>query len=416
MSSPLSNPHSPRLRQGTAAWRWSPARQVPGRRRCCRRSVPSGHRTLTSSGDVRRAPDATAARPAPRHRHGHRRRSAHAPSWRPGAVRRGHGAHHELRRSGSTIVVFEDVHWADEATLDVIRLVARRIDTIRAVIALSYREEELGADRPLRLMVGELASAVSFRRIPLSPLSPSAVARLAEPYGIDPQELHRTTAGNAFFVTEVLASGGTEIPATVRDAVLARAGRLSPGARTCSTPLRSRRRTPRRGCSRHSPARSTRRSTSASPRVCSSPPTVTSRSGTSSPDCPSRSRSRPPAHAAFIVSRSQRCSSGGAAIAISRASRITRTQPERGRPCSSFAPLAADHASSVGAHREAADQLARALRYAEAMPPAELALLLTRHAHECYLTDQVEDAIAALRKASASYRDQGDPMRRARRS
>src|SRR6185503_16661338 len=69
------------------------------------------------------------------------------------------------------------------------------------------------------------------RRVPLSPLSPDAVARLAEPYGIDPLELHRTTAGNAFFVTEVLATGGTEIPATVRDAVLARTGRRSPGAR-----------------------------------------------------------------------------------------------------------------------------------------------------------------------------------------
>ena len=76
-----------------------------------------------------------------------------------------------------------------------------------------------------------------------------------------------------------------------------------------------------------------------------------------------------------------------------------------------LAPRAADHASSVGAHREAADQLARALRYADAMPPAELALLLTRRAHECYVTDQVEDAIAALREASASYRDQGDRRR-----
>ena len=137
----------------------------------------------------------------------------------------------ELRTGGPTILVVEDIHWADEATLDVLRLVARRIETVRAVLAVSYREEELDARHPVRLMVGELASAVSLRRVPLLPLSPDAVARLAEPYGIDPLALHRTTAGNAFFVTEVLATGGTEIPVTVRDAVLARAGRLSPDAR-----------------------------------------------------------------------------------------------------------------------------------------------------------------------------------------
>ena len=92
-------------------------------------------------------------------------------------------------RGGPAIVVVEDIHWADEATLDVLRLVARRIETVRAVLAVSYREEELDPRHAVRLMVGELASAVSLRRVPLSPLSPDAVARLAEPYGIDPLEL-----------------------------------------------------------------------------------------------------------------------------------------------------------------------------------------------------------------------------------
>jgi hypothetical protein len=124
----------------------------------------------------------------------------------------------ELRRAGPTIVVIEDIHWADEATLDVIRLVARRIETVRTVIAVSCRDEELDARHLVRLMLGELASASSPPRTAVTP-SP-AVARLAEPFGIDLEELHRTTAGNAFFVTEVLASGGTAIPATAR-AVLA---------------------------------------------------------------------------------------------------------------------------------------------------------------------------------------------------
>ena len=203
-------------------------------------------------------------------------------------------------RGGPAIVVVEDIHWADEATLDVLRLVARRIETVRAVLAVSYREEELDPRHPVRLMVGELASAVSLRRVPLSPLSPDAVARLAEPYGIDPLELHRTTAGNAFFVTEVLAAGGSgdpghgprRRPRPHRAALAGRAGR----ARRC------RGRAAARGdlaLETLSGADSTHGSTSASPRACSSRWARASRSGTSWPASPSRSRSHRPARAAL---------------------------------------------------------------------------------------------------------------------
>src|SRR5260370_19213966 len=65
----------------------------------------------------------------------------------------------------------------------------------------------------------------------LSPLSEAAVRTLAAGSTLDPAALHRQTGGNPFFVTEVLASGTSGIPATVRDAVLARASRLSAKAR-----------------------------------------------------------------------------------------------------------------------------------------------------------------------------------------
>jgi hypothetical protein len=65
----------------------------------------------------------------------------------------------------------------------------------------------------------------------LAPLSPEAVALLARGSSIDPGHLYRKTAGNPFFVTEVLRSGLGGVPATVRDAVLARAARLSAAAR-----------------------------------------------------------------------------------------------------------------------------------------------------------------------------------------
>ena len=80
-------------------------------------------------------------------------------------------------------------------------------------------------------MLGELATSRAVARLKLAPLSPAAVAQLAEPYGVDADELYRKTAGNPFFVVEALATKGEGIPDTVRDAVLARAARLSPAAR-----------------------------------------------------------------------------------------------------------------------------------------------------------------------------------------
>jgi predicted ATPase len=102
----------------------------------------------------------------------------------------------ELRRSQPTVLVIEDVHWADEATLDVLRLVARRIATARVLIVMSYREEAVDASHPVRVMLGELASGLALTRVALAPLSPDAVAQLAEPDEMDPDRLHRISGGN----------------------------------------------------------------------------------------------------------------------------------------------------------------------------------------------------------------------------
>ena len=134
-------------------------------------------------------------------------------------------------RGAPTILAIEDLHWADEATLDVIRVIARRIESLPLMVVVSYRDDEIDERHPVRLALGEVAASVGFTRTQLAPLSAAAVAKLAEPHGVDPVELYRTTGGNAFFVTEVLASGSGEIPTTVRDAVLARAARLSAEAR-----------------------------------------------------------------------------------------------------------------------------------------------------------------------------------------
>ncbi|MGH7341031.1 MAG: ATP-binding protein, partial [Candidatus Rokuibacteriota bacterium] len=135
-----------------------------------------------------------------------------------------------VRSPGPRIVVLEDVHWADEATLDVLRLVARRVESVPALFMASYRDDELDRMHPLRLVLGELATMPAVSRLRLPPLSPAAVEVLARPHGIDADELYRKTGGNPFYVTEVVSTGGVEVPPTVRDAVLSRAARLRPAA------------------------------------------------------------------------------------------------------------------------------------------------------------------------------------------
>jgi hypothetical protein len=125
--------------------------------------------------------------------------------------------------SKPTIAVIEDAHWADEATLDLLRFLGRRLDGVTALVIATYRDDEIGPQHPLRTV---LADVETRRRIALPPLSESGVRALAEGSDVDPAELYRQTGGNPFYVTEVLATGGSGVPSSVRDAVLARAARL----------------------------------------------------------------------------------------------------------------------------------------------------------------------------------------------
>ena len=135
------------------------------------------------------------------------------------------------RLADRAIVVLEDVHWADQATLDALRVIGRRIDATPSLVLATYRDDEVTGDHPLRVVLGELASTRAVSRLSVPPLSLEAVHELAEPHGADADGIHRLTKGNAFFVTEILAAGSQQLPETVRDAVLARAARLDADAR-----------------------------------------------------------------------------------------------------------------------------------------------------------------------------------------
>src|SRR5262245_12159107 len=82
-------------------------------------------------------------------------------------------------QGGPAIIVCEDVHWADEATLDLLRFLGRRMARTRALLVLTYRDDELGPRHPLRTVLGDLAALPVTRRIPLLPLTETAVRTLS---------------------------------------------------------------------------------------------------------------------------------------------------------------------------------------------------------------------------------------------
>jgi DNA-binding CsgD family transcriptional regulator/tetratricopeptide (TPR) repeat protein len=135
-----------------------------------------------------------------------------------------------LQSGGVVVAVIEDAHWADPGTLDVVRLLARRIEDEAVVVVVTYRDDELAANQPLALLVGDLMTGPAVRRIALRPLSDAAIVQLAGPSGVDPALVARVTGGNPFLVVEAVSAGGT-LPASVRAATLARVGRLGPAAR-----------------------------------------------------------------------------------------------------------------------------------------------------------------------------------------
>lgn len=316
---------------------------------------------------------------------------------------------HDVRAGGPTIFALEDVHWADEATLDVVRLLTRRVDRAPVLVVATYRDDELEASHPLRVVVGELATSRDITRIRLTPLSREAVEQLAVPHSVDPEELYRKTGGNPFFVIESLAAGGDETPETVRDAVLARAARLSPTAREILEAA-----------------------------AVISPPTelwlleaVTGDSFDQVDECLESGMlaAQQPGSVGFrhelVRLAVAESITPNRKAALHAQALIALLQSDRGAPNLArvvhhadgagdqeaivrFAPEAARYAASRGAHREAAAHYARALQAADDIAPDVRAELLERRARECYITDAYDAGIAALEEALECRRAVGD--------
>lgn len=318
----------------------------------------------------------------------------------------------EFELQPPTVLVLEDVHWADEATLDMLGVLARRVGSVPVLLVASYRDEELDRSHPLRLVLGELAAAPGLVRIVLAPLSRDAVAALASAYELDVDELYRMTGGNPFFVTEAIAAGLDGVPATVRDAVLGRAFRLSASARAVLEAVSI------------VPSRcelwlldALAGAHAASLEACLESGMLVAeghavgfrhelaRMAVERALPPHRRRELhrtavqalvdPPAGMPDLARLAHHAAAAGDAQAVLR-----------------FAPAAAERAASLGAHREAAALYAQALQVADGLPLEALGELFERRSYECHLTQQLDEAIAAQKRALACHRERGD-LRRA---
>jgi ATP/maltotriose-dependent transcriptional regulator MalT len=320
----------------------------------------------------------------------------------------------ELQQGGRpTIVVIEDVHWADEATLDLIKFLGRRVASLPVLVLLTYRDDELGRSHPLRAVLGDLPST-AVARLQLRPLSQAAVTHLAQQAKQgqrSAQQLYAITGGNPFFVSEVLASQTPEVPLTVRDAVLTRVARLSPSAQTLLevvsvVPIRIECWLLDKMLETVSPALE----------ECLSCGVLTAESTTVAfrhelARLAVESTLSPPQrqalHAQVLAGLLTRGEDPSQAARLVHHALGAHDEVLLAR----YAPLAARYAAARGAHREAAAQYATALASAKALPAEQRATLLEERAYECYLTGQFEGAEQAIQASLQIWRQSGRPER-----
>jgi DNA-binding CsgD family transcriptional regulator/tetratricopeptide (TPR) repeat protein/energy-coupling factor transporter ATP-binding protein EcfA2 len=307
-----------------------------------------------------------------------------------------------------TVLVVEDVHWADEATLDVLCYLVRRVAGLPAVLVLTYRDDEIGREHPLQHLLGLISRVERVRRLPLARLSPEAVRELSAATALDSRQVYEVTSGNPFFVTEIIAAGdAAHPPPTIVDAVLARTrsldvvtqytleqlavvpsmldrwlvDRLVPGGVGTLAAAE------RHGLVTVTPARVSFRHELIRCAIADSLP------------------------AARRIELNQRVLAALVDHDGADLSALVHHAAEAGDLAAvvRYAPRAADEAIRASSHREAAAHLRLALEQRSAYPPAEQADLLDRYAVECYINGEDRPALAAQRAAVDLRRALGEP-------
>ncbi|TCO49297.1 anaphase-promoting complex subunit 5 [Kribbella antiqua] len=307
-----------------------------------------------------------------------------------------------------TVLVVEDLHWADEATLDVLRFLVRRIASLPAVLVLSYRDVEITRDHPLQHLLGLASSTPRLRRLRPARLSASAVRRLGAHTGMDADRVFAVTAGNPFFVTEIFASGDLDgVPPTVAEAVAARLADLDASTRDALEQLAVIPSTAERWLV-EAVVPDGLASLAAAERIGV---LVVSPSGVSF----THELARRAVTDSMPAARRVACNQAVLAALLERRadvdlSRIVHhaAQAGAGEVIVEHGPAAAREASAAGSHREAVAHYRLVLDHRDMFSTSEQADLYDGYAVECYTAGSAALAVSAEEEAVALRRSLGD--------
>jgi ATP/maltotriose-dependent transcriptional regulator MalT len=316
-----------------------------------------------------------------------------------------------LRGCAPSVLVLDDMQWSDEATLDVVRLLARRVESAATLVVLSFRDDCVHRTHPLGLVLGELPPHAVSARIELSGLSSATVLEMARGTSLDADVLHARTRGNPFFVTEALAADSAAVPATVRDAVLARVARLSETARDLLDAVAV------------VPQRTEVWLLEAIDGSDLEALDECLRSGVLRAEADgvvfrhelarlAVEEALPPNRAVALHRRALAAlgTDGLGAVDLARLAHHAEAAGDTAAVLR-YAPAAGEQAAALGAPREAERQYMRALRFARQLTPEERARLQVRFSDHAYLGDQRSEAADELTEAIATYRRAGDRER-----
>src|SRR5215469_8507157 len=311
-----------------------------------------------------------------------------------------------------TVLVIEDIHWADDATLDALRYLIRRIADLPTVLILTYRDDELDREHPLHGLLGQASRSDHALHLPLRRLSPGAVRQLSAGSPVDADDLFALTSGNPFLVQELLASAqGERVPRTIVDAVLARVSHLDPPVQDVLEQLAVIPSTldrwlvdalvPDSGPGRAAAlaAAEQRGLLTVSTRRISFRHELTRRAIEGS------------LPAARLMALNQRVLDALAGRDGSDVSRIVHHAARAGDEDAivAYGPVAARDAARAGAHREAVAHFSLVLEHAGRFAAGERAALFQEYAIECYTIGAAERSADAQRQAVELNRGLGDP-------
>jgi DNA-binding CsgD family transcriptional regulator/tetratricopeptide (TPR) repeat protein len=310
-----------------------------------------------------------------------------------------------------TVLVIEDIHWADDATLDALRYLIRRIADLPTVLVLTYRDDELDREHALHGLLGQASRSDHVLHLPLRRLSPEAVRQLSADSTVDAADLFSLTSGNPFLVQELLASAqGERVPRTIVDAVLARVRQLDPPVQDMLEQLAVIPSTLDRWLVDALVPGSVPRAAALAAAEQRGLLTVSTRRISFRHELTRRAieGSLPSAR---LMALNQRVLDALAGRDGSDVSRIVHHAGRAGDEGAivAYGPAAARDAARAGAHREAVAHFGLVLEHAGRFAAAERAALFQEYAIECYTVGAAERAASAQQQAVELNRGLDDP-------